>query len=44
MTRWPTPHPSDVRVELLRGRRQPMTGRLATHSSNTTVKLDTATL
>jgi len=39
--RWlcPTPHPSVVCVELLGSSRQPMTGRLATHPSNTTVKI-----
>jgi len=36
---WTTPHPSVICVELLGGSsRQPMTGRLATHPSNTTVK------
>jgi len=39
---WPTPHPSVklICVELLRGSRQPMTDRLATHPSNTTVETD----
>jgi len=36
---WPTPHPSVIGVELLGGSRQPMAGRLATHPSNTTVKI-----
>ena len=35
---WPTPHPSVICVELLGGIRQPMTGRFATHPSNTTVR------
>ena len=37
MSRWTTPHPSVICVELLWGSRQPLTGRLATHPSNTTV-------
>jgi len=36
---WPTPHPSVICVELLGGSRQPVTGRLATHPSNTPVKI-----
>ena len=32
---WPMPHPSAICVELPCGSRQPMTGRLATHPSNT---------
>jgi len=34
---WPTPHPSFICVQLLGGSRQPVTGRLVTHTSNTTV-------
>ena len=33
-----TPHPSVICVELLWGSRHPVTGRLAIHSNNTTVK------
>jgi len=40
MSRWPTPHPFVIYVELLGGSRQPMTGRLATHPSNATVKIE----
>jgi len=36
---WPTPHPSVYCVELLGGNRQPVTGRLATHLSNATFKM-----
>ena len=36
---WPTPHPSVDCVELLGGNRQPVTGRLATHPSNATFKM-----
>jgi len=36
---WPTPHPSVYCVELLGGNRQPVTGRLATHPSNATFKM-----
>ena len=36
---WPTPHPSVICVELLGSSRQPMTGRLATHPDNITVKI-----
>jgi len=36
---WPMPHPSAICVELPCGSRQPMTGRLATHPSNTLVKI-----
>jgi len=37
---WRHPHPSVICVELLGGSRQPMTGRLATHPSNTRPKRD----
>jgi len=37
LSRWPTSYPSFICVELLLGRRYPMTGRFATHPSNTTV-------
>ena len=36
---WPTPHQSVICVELLGHSRQPMTGRLAAHPSNTAVKI-----
>jgi len=36
---WPTPRPSVVCAELLGHSRQPITGRLATHPSNTAVRI-----
>jgi len=35
---WPTPHPLVICVELLGVSRQPVTGQLATHPRNTTIK------
>ena len=37
---WLTPHPSVIYVALLQGIHQPSTGRLATHPSNTAVKMN----
>ena len=39
MSRWPTPCPSVICAELLVSSRRPVTGRRATHTSNTTVNL-----
>jgi len=39
MSQWPKPHPSVICVEFLWGSRQPMTGRLPAHPSNTKVKI-----